>query len=928
MKTYRTILLPMLLPLLGMAALLCSCSDGRPATKYRIGVSQCSSDDWRQKMNSEILREIMFHPDAEVEIRSAEDNSERQIEDVRYFAENGFDIIIAAPNQAEALTPVIKEVYESGIPVIIFDRDINGDSYTARMSVDNEALGNGAARYACHLIPTGEINVIEIEGLTESSPAEARRRGFAAMVDSLPRLKVLASGKGNWNRQDAVRVADSLLKLYPETNLIYAHNDRMALGASEVAERMGRGDIKIIGIDAAPEIGIRAVADGTIDATFLYPTEGQRVVRLALDILKGEPFSRETMLPMASPVDATNADILLLQNESLKEETAKMEWLKMQVDEYWTRHSAQTTLFYAAVVILFLLLAGIFLLLRAFWQHKRYQAVLLEKNRQLAEERDKQEELNRQLKDATQSKLAFYTNVSHDLRTPLTLISEPLEQLSHAANLTPSQRTVTEIAARNVRILHRLINQILDFRKYENGKLNLHLTETNLPRLLKEWLEAFAPLAAKRHVKLSFDAGSDPDLMMAVDVEKMERVVFNLLSNAMKFTPPNGSVSLSCRLSGDELRLSVKDTGIGIPAAELKNVFERFYQVETVNPQGSGIGLWLVKSFVELHGGSVTIESEHKQGTVFNIVIPVRHVEAQAEEVSAQQLDSEEIIKEFDTVSSDSVTINEDLPIMLVIDDNADMRSLIAQVMEGEYNVIQASNGAEGVRMAAKYVPDIILCDVMMPVMDGLECCRRIKSEISTSHIPVLMLTACTLDEQRVKGYDSGADGYLAKPFNGAMLRARCANLIANRRRIKELYASEGVTASEGDKPQRADGSRQSVPKVVADIDNDFYSRFLSEAEKVLDNPDIGVDDLATVMGLGRSQFYRKIKSLTNFSPVELLRQMRLKRARTLLTTTEKNISEIAYETGFSTPAYFTKCFRDAFGVTPSELRDSLGIRK
>lgn len=928
MKTYRTILLPMLLPLLGMAALLCSCSDGRPATKYRIGVSQCSSDDWRQKMNSEILREIMFHPDAEVEIRSAEDNSERQIEDVRYFAENGFDIIIAAPNQAEALTPVIKEVYESGIPVIIFDRDINGDSYTARMSVDNEALGNGAARYACHLIPTGEINVIEIEGLTGSSPAEARRRGFAAMVDSLPRLKVLASGKGNWNRQDAVRVADSLLKLYPETNLIYAHNDRMALGASEVAERMGRGDIKIIGIDAAPEIGIRAVADGTIDATFLYPTEGQRVVRLALDILKGEPFSRETMLPMASPVDATNADILLLQNESLKEETAKMEWLKMQVDEYWTRHSAQTTLFYAAVVILFLLLAGIFLLLRAFWQHKRYQAVLLEKNRQLAEERDKQEELNRQLKDATQSKLAFYTNVSHDLRTPLTLISEPLEQLSHAANLTPSQRTVTEIAARNVRILHRLINQILDFRKYENGKLNLHLTETNLPRLLKEWLEAFAPLAAKRHVKLSFDAGSDPDLMMAVDVEKMERVVFNLLSNAMKFTPPNGSVSLSCRLSGDELRLSVKDTGIGIPAAELKNVFERFYQVETVNPQGSGIGLWLVKSFVELHGGSVTIESEHKQGTVFNIVIPVRHVEAQAEEVSAQQLDSEEIIKEFDTVSSDSVTINEDLPIMLVIDDNADMRSLIAQVMEGEYNVIQASNGAEGVRMAAKYVPDIILCDVMMPVMDGLECCRRIKSEISTSHIPVLMLTACTLDEQRVKGYDSGADGYLAKPFNGAMLRARCANLIANRRRIKELYASEGVTASEGDKPQRADGSRQSVPKVVADIDNDFYSRFLSEAEKVLDNPDIGVDDLATVMGLGRSQFYRKIKSLTNFSPVELLRQMRLKRARTLLTTTEKNISEIAYETGFSTPAYFTKCFRDAFGVTPSELRDSLGIRK
>ncbi len=932
MKYLRPISLCAITLIFAVYALLSSCSD-RPAVKYRIGVSQCSSDDWRNKMNSEILREIMFHPDAEVEIRSADDNSERQIEDIRYFADNGFDIIITAPNQADALTPVIKDVYESGIPVIIFDRDIYGDTYTARMAVDNRAIGKGAALYARHLQPAGEVKVLEIEGLLGSTPAEERHRGFAEVADSIGGMRVLASAKGNWNREDAVKATDSLLNLYPETNLIYAHNDRMAIGASEVADRIGRPDIKIIGIDAAPEIGVKAVADGVIDATFLYPTEGQRLIRLALDILKGEPYSKENTLPMASPVDVTNADILLLQNESLKEETAKMEWLKSQVDEYWNRHSAQTTLFYASIVIVVLLLGVIFLLLKAFWQHKRYQVNLLEKNRQLAEERDKQEELNRQLKDATQSKLAFYTNVSHDLRTPLTLISEPLEQLSHAANLTPPQRTVTEIACRNVRILHRLINQILDFRKYENGKLNLHLAETPLARLLGEWTEAFAPLAARRHVRLSFNSEIAPDFTMAVDVEKMERVVFNLLSNAMKFTPPNGSVTLSCAEADGSLRISVKDTGIGIPAAELKNVFERFYQVDTVNPQGSGIGLWLVKSFVELHGGTVTIESEHKQGTVFNILIPVRHVDEQTDTFETATLDSTEIIRELDTVSTDTVTIDETLPIMLVIDDNADMRSLIAQVMGGEYNVLQAPNGVEGLRMAAKYVPDIILCDVMMPVMDGMECCRRIKSEVSTSHIPVLMLTACTLDEQRVKGYDSGADAYLGKPFSGAMLRSRCANLIANRRRIKEIYVSDGgvaTTASGQDDDRKTDGREQheSSPKVVADIDNDFYSRFLVEAEKVLGNPDVGVDDLAATMGLGRSQFYRKIKALTNFSPVELLRQMRLKRARTLLTTTEKNISEIAYETGFSTPAYFTKCFRDAFGETPTDLRDSLGIRK
>ncbi|MBD5226298.1 MAG: substrate-binding domain-containing protein [Bacteroidales bacterium] len=915
-------------------AFMSGCSD-RPSAKYRIGVSQCSSDDWRNKMNSEILREIMFHPDAEVEIRSAGDDSDRQIADIRYFADNGFDIIIAAPNQADALTPVIKEVYEKGLPVIIFDRDINGDTYTARMAVDNRALGNGAARYARHIVPSGEVRVLEIEGLMGSTPARERHHGFSEGVDSIAGMKILASAKGNWNREDAVKVTDSLLNLYPETNLIYAHNDRMAIGASEVAHSMGRTDIRIIGIDAAPEIGVRAVADGVIDATFLYPTEGQRVVRLALDILNGETFSKENMLPMASPVDESNADILLLQNESLKEETAKMEWLKSQVDEYWSRHSAQTTLFYASVVIVILLLGVIFLLLRVFWQYKRYQANLLDKNRQLAEERDKQEELNRQLSDATQSKLAFYTNVSHDLRTPLTLIAEPLEQLSHAANLTSSQRTVTEIANRNVRILHRLINQILDFRKYENGNLNCHLTETPLARLLGEWTEAFAPLAARRHVKLKFESMVASGFTIAVDVEKMERVVFNLLSNAMKFTPPNGAVSLSCTESDGLLLISVKDTGIGIPAGELKNVFERFYQVDAVNPQGSGIGLWLVKSFVELHGGTVTIESAHKQGTVFNIVIPVRHVEDSTEASQLMVLDSTEILKELDTASADSVTIDEALPIMLVIDDNADMRSLISQVMGGEYNVLQAPDGAEGLRMAAKYVPDIILCDVMMPVMDGMECCRRIKSEVSTSHIPVLMLTACTLDEQRVKGYDSGADAYLGKPFSGAMLRSRCANLIANRRRIKELYAADGVVAhpfSSQDADRKVSAGRDTqhdmAPKFVADIDNNFYSRFLQEVERVLDNPDVGVDDLAAAMGLGRSQFYRKIKALTNFSPVELLRQMRLKRARTLLTTTEKNISEIAYETGFSTPAYFTKCFRDAFGETPSELREGLGIRR
>lgn len=911
-----------------VACLLYGCS-GKPSARLRIGVSQCSSDDWRSKMNSEIEREIMFHPEAEVEIRSADDDNGRQIEDIRYFADNGFDIIIAAPNQADALTPVISEVYAKGIPVILFDRNINGDTYTSSMYVDNKAIGGAAARYARHLIPSGDINVLEIEGLPGSTPADDRHTGFAEGIALLPSARVLASVHGNWNQEDATAAADSLLKLYPQTNLIYAHNDRMAIGASEVARRLGRRDIKIIGIDAAPEIGIKAVAEGVIDATFLYPTEGHRLVRLALAILSGGKFDKDNMLPMASAVDSTNADILLLQNESIKEETAKMTRLKSEVDEYWERHSAQTTLFYATIVIILLLLGVLFLVLRTFWQHKRYQNELLLKNSQLADERDKQEQLNRQLSEATNSKLVFFTNVSHDLRTPLTLIAEPVEQLARATNLTAPQRVMAEVADRNVRILKRLINEILDFRKFENGKLNLHLSEVSFSELLDDWFGAFMPLARKRNIRLVLDKEENRECLLAVDVEKMERVVFNLLSNALKFTPPNGTVTLRCRCDGERMRLSVSDTGIGIAASEVKHVFDRFYQVDSVDPKGSGIGLWLVKSFVELHGGTVEVESDLDKGACFTVDLPVRHVETFASSAGASgaSLDSDDIIKELDRSEDEGVVIEDTLPVMLVIDDNADIRTLVKQTLVCEYNVIQAADGKEGLRMAAKYVPDIVLCDVMMPVMDGMECCRRIKEEVSTSHIPVLMLTACSLDEQRMQGYRSGADAYLTKPFDAEMLRSRCANLLANRRRITELYKSETgapvVTA-----PSAPSSEPEAPKKVVSDIDSEFYARFLAIAEKEISKPEVGVDEIAAMMGLGRSQFYRKIKALTNFSPVELLRQMRLKHARTLLTTTEKNISEIAYETGFSTPAYFTKCFRDVYGKTPTELREELGMKK
>lgn len=617
-------------------------------------------------------------------------------------------------------------------------------------------------------------------------------------------------------------------------------------------------------------------------------------------------------MPASSAVDNSNADILLLQDEALKEETGKMKLLKTRIDEYWSRHSAQTSLFYASIVIILLLIGVVFLTLRTYWQHRRHQIALMEQNRMLEEERDKQRELNEKLETATQSKLMFFTNVSHDLRTQLSLIAEPVAQLATANNLTNQQHTLIKIADKNVKILQRLINQILDFRKYENGKLALHLTEIDFNRALRDWMESFYAVAKKRDIKLSLVAPDESEkLSMAVDTEKIERVFFNLLSNAFKYTPDNGSIKVECIYSPDSLILKVADTGEGISERDLDNIFDRFYQVDRIHPKGSGIGLSLAKAFIELHGGTISVESRLNKGSVFTVTLPVTHVAA-APGIADKTISDSDVAAEIETIETETA-FDEDKPLVLVIDDNKDIQIMLGELLKDDYNVISAPNGKEGVRMAARYVPDLIICDVMMPVMDGLECCRRIKNEVSTSHIPVLMLTACSMDEQRMQGYDSGADGYLAKPFNAAVLKSQCSALIANRKRIKELWQHNG--------PEE---KAKTATLPTGDIDNDFYRRFLEIFEAEMGNSDLGVDYLASKMGLERSQFYRKIKALTNYSPVELIRNLRLKRARKLLTTTDKSISEIAYEIGFSTPAYFTKCYRDVYGHTPTEARAGL----
>lgn len=848
-----------------------------------IGISQCCSDDWRNKMNEEVEREIMFHPEAKVEIRSADDSNDKQIADIEYFLKNKFDIIIVSPNEAEAITPIVKHVYDSGIPIIIFDRNIIGDSYTARIGADDMEIGHSAAEYAHSLC--NKPRVLEISGLAGSTPAIDRHKGFISGLKSVGGTLV-ATGYGNWNLENAEKCADSLLSVHPDVDIIFAHNDRMAIGAAKAAKAKGL-NVKIIGVDAAPEIGIRAVADKIIDATFLYPTEGQQIIRLALAILKGEHFEKETILPSSSAVDLSNADILLLQNKTLKEETNKMKELKKQVDAYWQTHSVQTMLLYALGIIVILLCFLLFLSLRMYWTNKRHQKQL--------------EEQNEKIREATMAKMAFYTSVSHDLRTPLTLIAGPVESIENAENLTQEQKSMMHIASRNAAILKRLINQILDFRKYENGRVELNLKEMNFSECATQWMDSFKNIIGQKGIK--FEVSVQDGIHAAMDTEKIERVIFNLMSNAIKHTPQGGTICFKATANGNELVFSVSDTGEGISTKDQDKIFDEFFQAESSNRQGSGIGLSLAKAFIELHGGRITLRSESGKGSEFSVFIPVKHVatDTAAIDSSISGLPLETIDCDDDVITESEQTDDSSKPLALIIDDNADVRLLLRTVLHDKFRLLEASEGSGGIRKAVKYVPDLIICDVMMPGMDGFECCRRLKADVCTSHIPVILLTACSLDEQRAKGYECGAESYISKPFNADVLRSRCINLIKKQRMQKG-----------------------EVPSGLNAVDDDFYTKLMNIISSRISDSEINVDDLASELSLSRSQFYRKVKSLSGLSPVELIRLTRLKKAKSMIQNSDKSISEIAYATGFSSPAYFTKCYKDAFGQTPTEDRESI----
>lgn len=899
----------LLLSILCLAGILMSCTQKH--TRYRIGVSQCSDDEWRHKMNNEIVREALFYDGVEVEIRTAKDNNRNQIADIKYFIDKKVDLLIVAPNEAAAITPVVEKAYRQGIPVVVIDRKILSDKYTAFVGADNYEIGKDVGQHILNRLH-GKGKVLEITGLEGSTPAMERHKGLTDVLKEEPGIEITASVDGAWLQSVAGEKMDSVFQTNKNIDLVFAQNDRMAIGAYLSARQQQlEKEMLFVGIDALPgkEYGVEQIINGVLDATFIYPTGGDKVVQVAMDILEKRPYERDTKLSTAL-VDKTNARVMQLQTDHITEQDGKIERLNNQVNEYLSRYSAQTMFLYACLIILLLFAALLAIIVRAYWTKNRMNMELSRQKKKLEEQRDQLISLSKQLEEATHAKLVFFTNVSHDFRTPLTLVADPVEQLLEDKALTPRQQSLLKVVHKNVHILLRLVNQILDFRKYENDKLELVRANMNLRVQLQEWSHSFQTLALKKHIHFVLEVNDDrADYLMAVDAEKMERVYFNLLSNAFKFTPENGTITVTLSTltkeeGGRYARLVVADTGSGISVQHIRHIFDRFYQID-VNHAGSGIGLALAKAFVELHGGEITADSVEGKGTVFTVDIPMTVVEEpSADLVQEPRITQQTVVEELEDMETEEQIPDENKECILIIDDNADVRDYVKSLLKEEYTVIEAPDGRAGLKKAMKYVPDAIICDVMMPVMDGLECCRKLKTELQTSHIPVMLLTACSLDEQRIQGFECGADSYISKPFNSKLLLVRLRNLMDNHKRLKQFFGDKTTLSKES----------------VSDVDKGFVDRFRELIEENLADSELSVEDLGSKMGLSRVQLYRKIKALTNYSPNELVRIARLKKAASLLASSEKTISEITYEVGFTSPSYFTKCYKEYFGESPTDF--------
>mgnify|MGYP000163485142 FL=1 len=703
-----------------------SCSDRRTV----IGVSQCSDDLWRQKVNREIKIGQYQYKNVDVVFASADNNGQRQARQIDSLVKAKVDLLVVAPSDVKTVAPAIERAYRAGIPVILYDRMIESTHYTAYIGTDNVAIGKEVADYLAHQLQ-GRGTVVEITGERGSTPVADRHRGFMQGMKAFPQIQVVTL-EGDWNLAGAKKLMRQYMDAGKPVDAVFGHNDAEAWGAQQAAKEKNREkQMLFVGIDGLPgeNQGVDLVDKGVMTASYIYPTKGETIVPLAMNILQGKPYKRMNYFQSAL-VTAENAKLIDMQYKEIEDQTADLNTIYSSINEYMKMYRWQKIISILAVAVVLLLLIMIFY------------------RRKVRREKEK---LNEQRKQMADDKIAFFTNVSHQLRTPLTLVSGPLNRLMQADNYTEEQKMLLQVVLRNVGQLEPLTADVLNFKEQVDA-MN----------------QASADEACEKELSQHVLRDSRHQMLLQQDVEELSTI--------------------------------------------------------------------------------------------------------------------------------------------LIVDDNEDIRSYLRVLLAGQYYVIEASDGQNGLRLAKESVPDLIVSDVMMPVMDGLTFCSKIKEDEVTSHIPVILLTARSEESQRIEGYEHGADAYITKPFSDHLLLVRISNLLQARRQRKNDEAKQMLSAEDiqTDEP----GERM------------FLERFKKAAKSHIGDANLRMDDLGSELSLSKVQMYRKVKALTGKTPAEVLREMRMQKAYSLLKQTDKTISEVAAEVGFAIPGYFSACFKKQFGINPTELRD------
>lgn len=904
----------MLLLFFGVLFVTTGCNKQNGEKKIRIGFSQAmTTDEWRRQMNQSMLVEASLHPETDLVIRDAHNSVAQQISDIEKLISSKVDILVVSPIEAQPLDAVIKKALNQGIPVIAVDRKTDNEDFTAFIGADNIEVGRNAANYIL-ANTTGDVHIVEITGAHASSPAYERSLGFTQMTDMNPRLKIINKIGGNWELPSAKSQLKQLLRTQKKIDYIFSHNDRMALGAWEAAKEMGlEKNIKIIGVDAlnSPNGGIELVKNGALAATILYPNGGNEVIKLAITVYNREPFAKNNILNTIV-VDRNNAEIMENQMDKVDQQQRVIEGqlkaIKIQEEEFSSQEHLVRLLSCFLVTILALALYSIYSTISL----KKKKRQLESFNQTVTRQKNELETLAEEARRNNEAKFSFFTGLSHEFKTPLTLIISYAESLIENEKIkgTKLMDELKLIYANSNRLL-RLINQLLDFRKVEEQKFTLLASRTNIYDFTLALMANFKAEATRRNIEFIVacdNRGTD----VFIDRGLIDKVYFNLLSNAFKFTPDNGKIRIVIKETPSHIRVTFRDSGIGIPESELPQVFNPFFKASNNTKNSSGIGLNLAREFVLLHKGELEVKSLHGTEFILSLQKGTNHLLAteinrQDEDVKAGLLKIQDfLISETDFPTPIEKRANNERYSLLIIEDHPDLVNFLGNKLGSDYNVT-TSDGSDAVSFALRNIPDIIICDINLKDTDGFEISRIIKKDLRTSHIPVLMLTALSNKESMLKGLQAGVDAYLTKPFSLSILQRSLETLLFNREKLRYYYTNNIYKVN----PETRFGN----------IEQDFITKMNTIIAANLEDPKFSVEELAEKMLVSRVQLYRKVKAILGINISDHINNIKLERASEMLKGGNMNVSEVAYALGYSSPNYFSTAFKNKYGVTPKDFK-------